>query len=90
MYYVYIHSLILSIPLPHSLTPSLPPLSPSLFPCIFPQENLQSPSAFVRSTVVTALKYTISDQLQPIDTLLHNCIGEFLATIGDADLVSRI
>jgi len=38
--------------------------------------------------VVTALKYTISDQLQPIDTLLHSCIGEFLATIGDADLVS--
>jgi len=52
------------------------------------RENLQSPSAFVRSTVVTALKYTISDQLQPIDTLLHSCIGEFLATIGDADLVS--
>ncbi len=52
------------------------------------RENLQSASWFVRSTVVTALKYTISDQPQPIDTLLHGCIGEFLATIGDPDLVS--
>ncbi len=53
------------------------------------QENLSVGSAFIRSTVVTALKYTISDQPQPIDTLLHTCIGEFLATIGDPDLVSR-
>lgn len=77
--------------LPTSMSPSPFSLStspPSLPPRVSPQENLQSPSAFVRSTVVTALKYTISDQLQPIDTLLHNCIGEFLATIGDADLVS--
>ena len=52
------------------------------------QENLSSSSCFVRSTVVTALKYTISDQPQPIDGLLHSCIGEFLSTIGDPDLVS--
>lgn len=52
------------------------------------QENLSASSGFVRSTVVTALKYTISDQPQPIDGLLHSCIGEFLATIGDPDLVS--
>ncbi len=52
------------------------------------RENLQSTSGFVRSTVVTALKYTISDQPQPIDSLLHSCIGEFLVTIGDPDLVS--
>ena len=51
------------------------------------RENLKSGSAFVRSTVVTALKYTISDQPQPIDSLLHLSIGDFLATIGDADLV---
>lgn len=51
------------------------------------QQNLKSESGFVRSTVVTALKYTISDQPQPIDALLHNCIGEFLVTIGDSDLV---
>lgn len=52
------------------------------------RENLKSESMFVRSTVVTALKYTISDQPQPIDTLLHGCIGDFLSTIGDPDLVS--
>ena len=54
------------------------------------RENLKSESTFVRSTVVTALKYTISDQPQPIDTLLHSCIGDFLSTIGDPDLVSRV
>lgn len=53
------------------------------------RENLKSGSAFVRSTVVTALKYTISDQPQPIDSLLHLSIGDFLATIGDADLNVR-
>lgn len=53
------------------------------------RENLKSESGFVRSTVVTALKYTISDQPQPIDTLLHGCIGEFLSTIGDPDLNVR-
>ncbi len=51
------------------------------------RENLRSPSIHVRSTVVSALKYTISDHPQPIDSLLHDCIGEFLATIGDSDLV---
>lgn len=54
------------------------------------RENLKSESMFVRSTVVTALKYTISDQPQPIDTLLHSCIGDFLSTIGDPDLVSYV
>ena len=54
------------------------------------RENLKSESMYVRSTVVTALKYTISDQPQPIDTLLHSCIGDFLSTIGDPDLVSYV
>ena len=36
---------------------------------------------------MTALKYTISDQPQPIDSLLHECIADFLSTIGDPDLV---
>jgi cullin-associated NEDD8-dissociated protein 1 len=35
----------------------------------------------MRSTVVTAVKFTISDQLQPIDQLLRAEIGHFLATI---------
>ena len=42
----------------------------------------------MRGTVVTALKYTISDQPHNIDTALHSCIGEFLSAIGDTDLVS--
>jgi cullin-associated NEDD8-dissociated protein 1 len=53
------------------------------------QANLKSPSAYVRGTAVTALKYTISDQPQPIDSLLHECIADFLSTIGDPDLNVR-
>ena len=59
------------------------------FVCLCLQENLKSPSAHVRGTVVTALKYTISDQPQPIDSLLHECIADFLSTIGDPDLVRK-
>lgn len=32
-------------------------------------------SSYARSSVVTAVKFTISDQPQPIDPLLKNCIG---------------
>ena len=42
------------------------------------QENLTNPAAYVRSTVVTAFKYTITDQPQLIDVLLKACIGDFL------------
>ena len=51
------------------------------------QENLTNPAAYVRSTVVTAFKYTITDQPQPIDVLLKACIGDFLKTLGDPELV---
>lgn len=51
------------------------------------KENLKSPSAYVRGTVVTAFKYTISDQPQPIDHLLRNCITDFMETLGDPELV---
>ena len=37
------------------------------------QENLTNPAAYVHSTVVTAFKYTITDQPQPIDVLLKAC-----------------
>lgn len=36
-------------------------------------------SSYARSSVVTAVKFTISDQPQPIDPLLKNCIGKMLA-----------
>ncbi|XP_055935598.1 cullin-associated NEDD8-dissociated protein 1-like [Argiope bruennichi] len=50
---------------------------------------LNSDSALARSTVVTAMKFTISDQHQPIDSLLRGCIGDFLQTLKDPDLNVR-
>ena len=41
----------------------------------------------MRGTVITALKYTISDHPQPIDAHLHKYIARFLAAISDPDLV---
>ena len=43
--------------------------------------SLGSPSALMRTTVVTAMKFTISDQPQQIDQLLRTEIGHFLATL---------
>lgn len=36
-------------------------------------------SSYARSSVVTAVKFTISDHPQPIDPLLKNCIGKYPA-----------
>ncbi|KAF3859706.1 hypothetical protein F7725_022105, partial [Dissostichus mawsoni] len=46
-------------------------------------------SSYARSSVVTAVKFTISDHPQPIDPLLKNCIGDFLKTLEDPDLNVR-
>ena len=35
------------------------------------------------------MKFTISDQPQAIDSLLRNCIGDFLKTLEDPDLNVR-
>lgn len=35
-------------------------------------------SPHARSTVVTAVKFTIADQPQPIDALLKSCIGRLV------------
>jgi len=51
--------------------------------------SLLSNSALIRTTVVTAMKFTISDQPQPIDSLLRTEIGHFLATLKDPDLNVR-
>lgn len=51
--------------------------------------SLNSPSALMRTTVVTAMKFTISDQPQPIDQLLRSEIGHFLTTLKDPDLNVR-
>ena len=53
------------------------------------QESLASPSALMRTTVVTAVKFTISDHPQKIDPLLRQCIGQFLNTLQDPDLNVR-
>ncbi|KAK5639691.1 hypothetical protein RI129_012183 [Pyrocoelia pectoralis] len=53
------------------------------------QEYLNSHSPLMRTTVVTAVKFTISDQPQAIDPLLRQCIGQFLNTIQDPDLNVR-
>uniref|UniRef100_A0A8C6UKJ0 Cullin-associated and neddylation-dissociated 2 (putative) n=1 Tax=Neogobius melanostomus TaxID=47308 RepID=A0A8C6UKJ0_9GOBI len=42
-----------------------------------------------RSTVVTAVKFTIIDHPAPIDTLLRDCIGDFLSTLQDQDINVR-
>lgn len=46
---------------------------------------LKSPSALMRTTVVASIKFTISDQPQPIDSLLKQCIGEFLMALRDPE-----
>jgi len=53
------------------------------------QASLTSPSAMVRTTIVTAMKFTITDQPQPIDNLLKANIGDFLNCILDPDLNVR-
>jgi cullin-associated NEDD8-dissociated protein 1 len=53
------------------------------------QNYLRSDSPLARSTVVTAMKFTISDQPQKIDSLLRNTIGDFLKTLQDPDINVR-
>nr|CAG4642282.1 EOG090X00HY [Evadne anonyx] len=50
---------------------------------------LNSPSALMRTTIVTAVKFTISDQHQSIDPFLKQCMADFLLTLQDTDLNVR-
>lgn len=50
---------------------------------------LTSPSPLIRSTVITSLKFMISDQPQPIDALLRISMGDFLESLDDQDLNVR-
>ncbi|RZF37572.1 hypothetical protein LSTR_LSTR013993 [Laodelphax striatellus] len=54
---------------------------PTLLPRL--QESLISESALMRTTVLTAVKFTISDQPQAIDPLLKANIGQFLSSLRD-------
>lgn len=60
---------------------------PTLLPRL--QESLISESALMRTTVLTAVKFTISDQPQAIDPLLKANIGQFLSSLRDPDLNVR-
>ncbi|XP_069387871.1 cullin-associated NEDD8-dissociated protein 2 [Paralichthys olivaceus] len=53
------------------------------------KQQLKAGSALARSTVVTAIKFTIVDQPAPIDSLLKDCIGDFLKMLQDKDLNVR-
>ncbi|XP_078488265.1 cullin-associated NEDD8-dissociated protein 1 isoform X1 [Ciona intestinalis] len=50
---------------------------------------LSSESPKVRSTVVSAVKVTITDQPRPIDPLLKACFGDFLVLLEDPDINVR-
>lgn len=53
------------------------------------QESLTSKSPLMRTTTVTAVKFTISDQPQSIDPMLKQCMGSFLIALKDPDLNVR-
>ncbi|CAL8143839.1 unnamed protein product [Orchesella dallaii] len=53
------------------------------------KEALASDSNLLRTTVVTAVKFTIVDQPQPIDPLLKENIGDFLLSLADPDINVR-
>ncbi|RUS33043.1 hypothetical protein BC938DRAFT_473352 [Jimgerdemannia flammicorona] len=53
------------------------------------QKRLQSSSPQTRGTVVTAIKYTFTDQAQNYDDLLRPLIVEFLSLMKDTDLNVR-
>lgn len=49
------------------------------------QRALHNGSPLMRTAVVSAVKFTISDQPQPIDVLLKQCIGDFLFALRDPE-----
>ncbi|KAG0632469.1 hypothetical protein M758_1G330700 [Ceratodon purpureus] len=49
------------------------------------KERTASPSAYTRATVVIAIKYTIVERPQPIDSYVKSCISSFLLLIKDED-----
>ncbi|CAH0695118.1 unnamed protein product [Spodoptera exigua] len=53
------------------------------------KEFLKSPEPLTRTTAVTAVKFTISDQPQAIDPLLRGCMSELLVPLRDPELGVR-
>ena len=52
-------------------------------------QKKQHSSPYVRSTIITAIKFTIVDQPQHIDTILNNFIKDFLNGLEDEDIDVR-
>ena len=53
------------------------------------ERYLECDAALARSTVVTAIKFTITDQPQAVDAHLKHCLGKFLATLQDPSINVR-
>ncbi|XP_030163305.1 cullin-associated NEDD8-dissociated protein 2 [Lynx canadensis] len=53
------------------------------------RKQLAAGRPHTRSTVITAVKFLISDQPHPIDPLLKSFIGEFMESLQDPDLNVR-
>ncbi|KAF3690349.1 Cullin-associated NEDD8-dissociated protein 1 [Channa argus] len=53
------------------------------------KQQLKAGSPVARSTVVTAIKFTIVDHPAPIDSLLKDYMGDFLKTLQDGDINVR-
>uniref|UniRef100_A0A7N6ACR5 TATA-binding protein interacting (TIP20) domain-containing protein n=1 Tax=Anabas testudineus TaxID=64144 RepID=A0A7N6ACR5_ANATE len=53
------------------------------------KQQLRAGSPVARSTVVTAIKFTIVDHPAPVDSLLKGCMGDFLKTLQDGDINVR-
>lgn len=53
------------------------------------QQALHSDSSLMRTAAVSAIKFTISDQPQPIDALLRQSIGQFLHALQDPEPAVR-
>ncbi|XP_013370967.1 PREDICTED: cullin-associated NEDD8-dissociated protein 2 isoform X1 [Chinchilla lanigera] len=53
------------------------------------QKQLTAGQPHTRSTVITAVKFLISDQPHPIDPLLKTFVGDFMESLRDPDLSVR-
>lgn len=52
-------------------------------------KNLNSQSPYVRETIITAIRFTISDNPHEVDPLLKGCMNEVLGTLQDPDINVR-
>jgi cullin-associated NEDD8-dissociated protein 1 len=56
---------------------------------LYSLKNDYKDKPLARSTIVAAIKFTISDQPQEVDNVLRQCIGDFLMTLQDEDINVR-